>query len=271
MYMLRDDRRALEACSLTCKAMFASTRNLLHQTLYLTREINERILTPAEKRRARKGCPELDLRLLSFMGERDLLKYTRHLNIRMDFPFSPSTLEPHLHQFRSLDRIHTLTIHAYSAYLWYGVYRKYFTHFYPTLTTLALHFPVHGYRGVLQFALQFPNLENLTLESMRNETWMVPETSPLVSQSPPLRGRFRCIGLSPRDPGWARELAFGLPGGINFRVVEFQCVYRKRGQHILDGCASSLEEFTLHIAKHGKKSLPHPLRSKKAENTDSHF
>ena len=144
--ILRDNRGALEACSLTCKAMFASTRHLIHQTLHLKEETNARILTPAEKRRVRKGCHELELRLLSFMGERDLLKYAKHADIRMDFMLSPDPLKPHLRHFRSLDRIHTLTIRLCSADVWR---RTYVTQFYPTLTTLALHFLIEDHRNVL--------------------------------------------------------------------------------------------------------------------------
>ena len=104
MDMLQDDRRVLEARSLTCKAMFASTRRLIHQTLYVTEETKEKIITPAEKRGLLKGRIELELHPLSFMGERDLLKYTGHLNIRVgrgssSNAFSPDTLEPHLHHF----------------------------------------------------------------------------------------------------------------------------------------------------------------------------
>ena len=255
MDILQDDESDLKACSLTCKAMFASTRHLIHQTLNLERE-NRLSLTPERKRRTRHVPYKLELRFLSFMGERDLLKYARHLNIRMDCMFSPYLLEPYLHHFRSLDRIHTLRILSYSAHLWIDDYNTYFTHFYPTLTTLALHFPAGDYRDVLRFALRFPNLENLTLDSILDGTSDTTGTSvpPLVSKSPPLRGRFRCATLLPGDPAWAKDLAFGLPGGINFRSVEFQGVYWGCGQPILDGCAGSLEEFIVRVGGDGERT-----------------
>ena len=34
---------------------------------------------------------------------------------------------------------------------------------------------------------------------------------------PPLHGRLRCANVAVSDSRWASELAFGLPGGINFR------------------------------------------------------
>ena len=260
MDMLQDDRRALEGCSLTCKAMFASTRHLIHQTLHVTKENNQRILTSKEKKKHARGDYLLALRLLSFMGEHDLLKYTRHLNISIGyFAFSPNILEPHLRHFKSLDRVNTLTIYSYDGVLWRDVYNTYFTQFYPTLTTLALRYPTSHYRFVLQFALQFPNLENFTLEGLRHETGDYPGTSvpPIVTQHPPLNGRFRCAFLYSRDPEWAKELAFGPLRGINFRSVEFRDVHWEHCQHILDGCASSLEEFTVRIDGDGEKESPH--------------
>ena len=60
---------------------------------------------------------ELELRFLSFVGERDLLKYARHMDIRIEDDVPPDILEPHLQYFQSLDRIHTLTIHPYESLL----------------------------------------------------------------------------------------------------------------------------------------------------------
>ena len=272
MDILQDDRRTLEACSLTCKSMFASTRHFIHRTLYVTGEIREKMFTPAERqRRARGGCLELELRPLSFMGELDLLKYTRHLNIRVGRGFSPDALEPHLHHFQSLDRVHTLTIYSYHAHVWRNAYNTHFTQFYPTLTTLSLHFPISDYRDILRFALQFPNLENLTIETMRDGRAVLPgaSVSPLVNRSPPLRGRLRCADVSPSDPQWTSEFAFSLPGGVNFRSIEFRDVYWGHGQRILDGCAGSLEEFTLRIPRNGEESSTHFFHATNTEDTDS--
>ena len=215
------------------------------------------IFTPEERNRyGPGGRRELELRFLSFMGEHDLLKYARHVNIRMEFIFSPDILGPHLQHFQSLDRIHTLTIYSYNAILWHEVHSTCFAQFYSTLTTLALYSPSDHYRFMLQFALQFPNLENLTLESLRPQLLPKIPIPPLVTQSPPLRGHFRCAGVGPKVPGWLREFAFDLPNGINFRSIEFQDVHWEHGQHILDGCASSLEELTLNVRviDHGAES-----------------
>ena len=60
---LQNDMRALKACSLTCKAMFVPARYLIHQTLHVTSDISQRIFTPEEKKRYKRGGRrELELR-----------------------------------------------------------------------------------------------------------------------------------------------------------------------------------------------------------------
>ena len=89
MDVLGDDRRALKPCSLACKAMFTSTRHLIHQTLRVTWANNQKVLTPAESQRyALVVRPNFEPRFLSFMGERGLLKYARHLDISIGTCFS---------------------------------------------------------------------------------------------------------------------------------------------------------------------------------------
>ena len=280
--MLQSDKRALEACSLTCKAMFTSSRHLIHQTLYITRENNRRILTPEESKHvSQMGYPRwsdhpgLELRFLSFMGERDLLKYTRRLKLSIgNEEFSPTALEPHLQHFRSLDRVHTLVIHSYHAPLWHNIHDTYFTQFYSTMTTLTLHHPVGHYRSLLLFALQFPNLENITFERLQHSIWMLPGmlVPPVVTGYPPLRGHLRYSVVDASQPEWTKEFAFGPPGGINFRSIELQDVYWRHGQWLLDGCANSLEELTVHTAENGEKGpLPRSFGATKTERTDSYI
>ena len=228
MDMLQDDRRALEACSLTCKTMFASTRHLIHKTLHVTKKNNQRILTSKEKKKHARGDYLLALRLLSFMGEHDLLKYTRHLNISIGyFAFSPNILEPHLRHFKSLDRVNTLTIYSYDGVLWRDVYNTYFTQFYPTLTTLALRYPTSHYRFVLQFALQFPNLENFTLEGLRHETGDCP-------------GDISASHSYPASPAeWALSVRFSLLEGprMGKRVSLWSAAWDKLPLGRVPGCS----------------------------------
>jgi len=244
--ILHDDLRALKACSLTCKAMFASTRHLIHQTLRLTRWNNQSVLTLAEQYRyLRWDHHDIELRFLSFMGERGFLQYPRHLYIRLDSKLTPDTLIPHLNHFQSLDRIHSLTIDAYYGSIWRNYHIACFHHFYPTLTSLTLHRPINHYRYVLQFALQFPNLQNLCIEHMDDGEPIRPDSTipPIVDKSPPLRGHLRLVDVGSVE--WPTEFANDLPGGINFRSVELQGVFWDHGQRILTACAGTLEDLTI--------------------------
>ena len=275
MDMFQDNRRTIEACSLTYKVIFASTQHLIHQMLHVTRKNNQRMLTPEEKKQYTPGVWLLELRFLSFMGERDLLIYARRLNISIGYRvFSPSALGPHLRYFRSLDRINTLTIHSFDAVLLYDVYNTHFTQCCLTLTTLALHSPEGHYRFLLQFALQLPNLENLTIEYLRHERRMLSRVSvpPIVTKSPPLREHLWRASLGPEHPEWTREFAFDLPNGINFPSVEFQDVHWERGQQILDECAGSLEGFTVRTIGNGERELlPHLFYAAGTERTVSYL
>ena len=245
---LHNDLRTLKTCSLTCKAMFASTRHLIHRTLRLNPRNNKSVLTPEEKLRyLRWGYHDTGLRFLSHMGERGFLQYVREVHIRMGRAlFTPDILIPHLDHFRALDRVHSLAIESYNGVVWLNYHKSCFIHFYPTLTSLTLHHPLHHYRCILQFALQFPNLENVCLEGLRNEDSIQSDSTipPIVDKSPPLRGHLRLVGSGVVE-SWLTEFARGLPNGINFRSVELQNVFWSQAQQILNACVNTLDSLTI--------------------------
>ncbi|KAF9781713.1 hypothetical protein BJ322DRAFT_240217 [Thelephora terrestris] len=223
MDMLCDDLRTLKACSLTCKALFASTRHLIHQTLHLS------------------------ARFLSYMamGERGLLRYTRHLHIPDRSRLTPSTLLPHLHHFQSLDRVHTITITNYDAIRWGNDHRTFFANFYPTLTSLTLAQAFGSHQSLFQFVLQFPNLENLCLEWLKGVALIVQDlASPvIIDKPPPLRGHFRLVGRFSLDaPEWPMDGA-QFSNVFNFRSVELDDL--SGNQYILKACAHTLESLTI--------------------------
>ena len=252
---LHDDLPALKACSLTCKAMFASTRHLVHQTLCLTPRNNESILTREEEwkfRHMKQGYWKIPLRFLSYMGERGFLQYTRKIYIRNalqnDIPYSdtfaPDTLSPHMHHSESLDRVHAIAIERYDTEMWARRHRNYFAHFYPTLTSLTLHRPLGHYKRILQFALQFPNLEMLRLEWLDGHMGRAqPDlTAPIIGDRSTLtRGHLR---LAHFDSGvrwetyfahasgvywWPRNFVRELRNGFNFRSVELEDSFEVHG------------------------------------------
>ena len=257
--MLHDDLQALKSCSLTCKAMFASTRHLIHRVLYLTVQNNQSVLTREEGQKLLHrlgGYDDVKLRFVSYMGEHGLLRYTRRVHVRDGYMFTPGTLLPHIHHFQSLERVHTLTIDHYDAPSWVDYYNTCFVHFYPTLTSLTLSRPHSRYGPLLQFALQFPNLENLCLEWLPIKDGLIPEpTAPvIIDPSPPLRGHLRLAGYgtTSQEPV---DVARELPNRFNFRTVELEAFFGDRVQRTLDACADTLEDLTIVPLETGRLSL----------------
>ena len=245
MQMLHDDRWALKACSLTCKTMFASTRHFIHQTLQLTRRNDQSVLPPGGVSQYKQwGHHELSLCFLSHMGKRDLLKYTRRVHIWMPRGFVPDVLLPHLHHFQSLDHVHTLIIDHHEAASWTIDGSTFFVHFYSTLTSLALRRPVGNHRLLLQFALQFPNLENLSLELLEEQTGENLTLPIPTYRSPHPRGHLRLAGVDTVRP-WPTDLVQKLPNGVNFRSIELEDFRGDRAQQVLDACAHTIESVRI--------------------------
>lgn len=254
MEMLHDDFRALKACSLTCKAMFVSTRRLIHQTLYLIPRNNRSVLTQQEESRYRgSGYKDVELRFLSYMGERGLLQRTQQVHIRMSLGFfTQEVLLPHLHYFQSLEHVKTLSIEPCNVVAWAGHYKTYFDHLHPTLTSLTLTRPFGTFRLLLQFALQFPNLQNMCLE------WPLEKTRPdltvpaFTNRSPPLGGHLRLAGAGPAA-NWSADLAHELQNGMNFRSIELEDFTGYMFQRMLDACASTLEQLAIKFNREGMR------------------
>ncbi|KAF9781819.1 hypothetical protein BJ322DRAFT_247491 [Thelephora terrestris] len=260
--MLHDDLPALKSCSLTCKAMFASTRHLIHKTLFLTPRNNKSVLTQEENksfRRLNQGYRDVQLRFLSYMGERGLLQYTRKIYIYTPRPvyipdlgvFTPDTLQPHLHHFRSLDRVHALTIENYDADAWRHHYKSCFAHFYPTLTSLTLCRPLGHYQSFLQFALQFPNLEHLCLEwpdegneGVRPIRPAPPFVSRIFDQPSLIRGHLRLAHMDNADR-LPMNMAYDLRNGFKLRSVELEGSSWNLGQHVLNAHANTIQDLTI--------------------------
>ena len=260
MDMLRDNIPALKACSLTCKAMFASTRHLIHRTLHLTLENTLRDLTLGEKLRYRRGNRDVEFRFVTFMGERGLLQYARRVHICTKDPFDPENLLPHLHYFQSLSQVHTLAIdHFRYPEKLLNYQTTCFAHFYPTLTSLALGQSC-GDRGLLDFALRFPNLENLSLEWLEFE--LGPEAQPTDAatspeRSPPLRGYLRLVASQHYvSDALGVKLFLKPPKGFNFRSLELDEIPSRPAQEALNACAQTLEDLTITNYRYSTLRLP---------------
>ena len=188
---------------------------------------------------------------MSYMAERGLLQYTRGLDIRDPVISTPGILLPHLHHFQSLTRVHTLTIWFCSIFKWANHYKTGFAHFYPTLTSLTLINPFGPCRIIMQFALQFPNLENLCIKMLgvgwnpgpNSEQGGMDPTTVIIDQSPPLSGHLRLGGHS--AVSGLVDLVYELPNGFNFRSIELEDFSGDCVQPILQSCAHTLEDLTI--------------------------
>ena len=263
--VLHDDPPALKACSLTCRAMFASTRHLIHQTLCLTMQNNERVLTQEEKKKLRQkrwNYQNIQLRFLSHMSERGLLQYARRIFIRNDQPehipntFAPDTLLPHLRHFQSLDRVHTLTIERYDADLWKNHYKRCFGHFSLTLTSLTLRRPSGHHQPLFQFILQFRNLENLCLEWLDGNARIRPDVvvPTLINQTLPV-GRHLRLARIDGAVEWPMEFADELRRKLKFRSVELEDSFGDHGWRFLSEYARTVEYLTIIPSKVGTYRL----------------
>jgi hypothetical protein len=262
---LHDDLSALKACSLTCKAMFALTRHLIHQTLCLTPRNGETVSARGEGKRLlrlERRNEDVQFRFLSDMGERGLLQYIRKIyipsarqgDVHDNSTFTPDALRPYMHHFKSLDRVHAITIDLYDSGVWARHYRSCFAHFYPTLTSLTLRRPLGHHRRVLQFVLQFPNLENLCLEWPDGDVGRARPnlTAPtIVDPSSLPHGQFRLAHIDGADH-WPTRFAYELQTRFNFRSLELKDSFGDRGQHLLNVAADTIQNLMIISSIRGK-------------------
>ena len=253
--MLHDDLLALRACSLTCRAMFASTRHLIHQTLCLTQRNNESVLTQEQRRRLlwlKEGYQGVELCFMSYMGELGFLQYAQKIYIHNSgtFAVTPATLLPHIQHFKSMDRIRAITIEQHDGDVWASHYESCFRHFYPTLTSLTLRRPLGNYALVLRFALQFPNLENLSLEWLDKNLGRDLDAPTTVDRPSPPRRHLRLAHFSD-EVEWPASFVCELQVGFKFRSVELEDSFVGRCQRLLDTCADRIRYLTITASTYG--------------------
>ena len=242
-YMLCDDLPALKACSLTCKAMFASTRRLIHQILCLP-ALHAPTGAEMPRPQGRKSS-SAEFRILSYKTECGLLQYAQWVHIDLAYHSRQRTAPLHNHLLQSLDQVHTLSIEKYRPSVWVPYFQPYCTNFYPTVTSLALTRPTASYGHILQFALQFPMLQNLCIEWLIREHIAPNPAAPTTArQSPSLGGHLRLVGVD-TVAKWPVGLIHKHLDGINFRSVELEDFSGDDAQHILDMCAHTLQSLTI--------------------------
>jgi len=234
---LKDDFLSLASCSGSCKALFCSTRPLIHRTLCLSTGIS----TDRHRSNARNQAQFDNLRL----AERaQVLQYTVHLIIRLGSDFVPENLQPHLQYFRTMRGITSLEIYLPDARNFLPTFDEWFGHIAQTLRSLILIGGWDSVENLVHFVPRFPLLEDLDLVATKFAGRKPRQsfTPPGITTPPPLDGT---LGFRVNYPSTSFvRSATSIPGGIHFRSVEMKKVREAPLQVILDACSKTLESIT---------------------------
>jgi hypothetical protein len=250
IFMLGNDLESLKACSLTCKAMFISTRRFIHRRIRLTSEKNWELLTLREKQRYIRGDRHgIAVKVLSGIAAHGLLPYGRQLSINIYKNFTPDNLQPFNDHFQRFDRIQELSIYWLHTPDFLEQFDTFFANFVPTLRSLHLDTPTGNTRDILDFICRFPNLDDLTfrVSSQDSHDWRIWRSAllPAVKEMPPFRGKLKlhCVGEW-RSP--MLQQLISLPGKRRFRFIDFRgCPFKTVEQPVVDACSGSIETLSI--------------------------
>lgn len=246
--MLHDDLESLKACSLTCKALFISTRPVIHRKISLTWEKNWDLLTIPEKQRYIRGERlGIAIRVLSRIAAHGVLPFARHLHIHLNKNFTPAHLQPFNDDFQRFDRVQELSIYWLHTPGFLEDFDTYFASFVPTLRSLHLDTPTGNTRDILDFICRFPHLDDLTFRMTSDDShdWRTWQSAalPVVEKMPPFRGRLKlgCVG---ELRGHLIQQLISLPGKPHFRFAEFRNCTPEAEQPIINACSDTLESIS---------------------------
>lgn len=249
VFMLGDDLKSLKACALTSKALFVSTRHIIHRRICLTSEQNWELLTLREKQRyIRDDRQGIAIKVLSAISAHGLLPYGRQLFINLEKNFTPANLQPFNDHFQRFDRIQELSIYCLHTQGFLAQFDTFFANFVPTLRSLHLDTPIGDARDILAFICRFPNLDDLTFR-MSSETfhgrriWKSAPLSVVKNLPPKFRGRLKLGGISEWHTHILRQL-MSLPGKRRFRFIDFRSCPSEVEQPIINACSGTIETLS---------------------------
>ena len=248
MFILGNDMKSLKACALTCKAMFFSTRPLIHRRILLTSEQNWEMLTLREKQRYIRGDRQgIAVKALSGIAAHGFLSYGRDLSINLNQNFTPANLQPFNDLFQRFDRIQELSIYWLHTPGFLARFDTFFPKIVPTLRSLHLDTPTGDTRDILDFICRFPHLDDLTFKmtSEKSHDWRTWRSAflPVVEKVPPFRGRLKLGGISDWY-GYIVPQLISLPGKRRFRFVDFRCCPFEVEQPVIDACSDTIETLS---------------------------
>ncbi|KAF9785542.1 hypothetical protein BJ322DRAFT_837976 [Thelephora terrestris] len=180
---LADDRSALGACSLTCKALFCSSRPIIHRRIFVVGMGGSH--TTGEQ--AKQAANLARFRTLLAAAECGLARYARDLTIRMGTTFEPENLQPFLPQFQKFARLNSLTLHNFNPTPFLPAFEQYFGHLAQQIQSFKFIYPSGAQGDMISFISRFPNLDDLEFCSfprLHSEEF----NAHSVQTSPTLRG-----------------------------------------------------------------------------------
>jgi len=237
---LLDYRRALKACSLTCKLLFGATRPLIHQRLVCVDSGPDPNKPKGYLFTRHKRDPRTFERLID-AGRSGVLCHTRQLTFKPKraslLPrLDPRDMQEYLPHLRSITKLHTLTFNSFYLPPFIPVFNEYFGTFTNTLRYLDIRRADYAEQYLLYIICQFPLLEDLTIVSPASQVGpYLGDPVPTITQSPPLRGELVLT------QGVSRGLSEGLaalPGGLNFRSLGLSWCEHPRA--VLAACSHTM-------------------------------
>lgn len=238
---LEDDRSALRASSLTCKVLLRSSRPIIHRRLCVV----SRGVPDSTDEQDLQAANLARFHTLSTAAERGLTRYTRELTIKIGREFKPVDLQPFLPQFRTLERLTSLTLHNFKPAPFLPVFEQYFGHLAQQIRSLKFVYPSGPRDDVLSFISHFPNLDDLRFYSFPGHIPFPPEAdnTPPIRGSPTLRGTLQIASMTPGGDGFLGSLT-RFPSGLGFRSLEFHHCMGINPNIIIRECSSTLKYLT---------------------------
>ena len=171
------NRKALKACSLTCRTLYLAAVPHLHHTITL--------------RWRGRGFTHSQLRPLSKLHGLGLIPFVKELRVeraRNRRPwFVPRAFSDRdLHYFSAFTNVQTLKVQDLQIHCFIPEIKRYFKHFSPTLRSITLYSPRCTPRQLSYFLSIFSNLDNIKITwfSTPDATISNTEIVPLSTQRP---------------------------------------------------------------------------------------
>ena len=237
---LEDDPQTIRACSLTCKALFRSSRPIVHQRLCVVGLEECRVVDKC----GGEAVSLVRSHTLSMAIECGLARHVRELTINLGTGFGPVDLQPFLPQFEKFSRLTSLTLHRFEPPPFLSTFDQHFGHLAQQIQSFQFIHPSGRPEGMLHFISRFPNLDNLGFRSFpqRGPTPSEEYDVPPLRHPPALRGTLRVADVTSGGSDFLECLA-RLPSGLRFRSIEFD---RCRGIDpgvIIRECSSTVQHL----------------------------